>query len=491
MRADVVIAGGGVAGLACGAALAGAGLRVVLAERDERLGGRAASWTDPVTGDAVDLGPHVITSEHRNFLALLERLGTAERVGWQRQPLLTLLDHGRRLRMRAPRWIPPLHALPNLPAALRCVGPRDLLSNARAGWRLARLDEPRSLTLDHEDALAWLRHHGVTPRFVEWFWRPATLALLNVPLEGCSAAALARVFRLMLGRSGYCFGFPRVGLAELFAPACRARIEAAGGAVLSGSPVRELVLDGPRFTGVVLDEGGRIDAACGVLALPPEALGALWPGHGPEAPAWHGRFAPSPYVSTLLWFDRKLTRERFWARAWKRGDLNLDFYELANIRSADPSAPSLVASNAIHAHEAATWSDERIVEATWRELAEFAPAARGARLRHARVHRIPMAVPCPAPGTESLRPSAGTPWSGLWIAGDWTATGLPCSMESAARSAALAAEAVARSLGRELRLALAPPETSGLGGLLRPRRRGGASPLPPADPRTAPARGPS
>ncbi|HJV61725.1 MAG TPA: FAD-dependent oxidoreductase, partial [Albitalea sp.] len=161
--------------------------------------------------------------------------------------------------------------------------------------------------------------------------------------------------------------------------------------------------------------------------------------------------------------------ERFWARVWTPHDLNMDFYDLANIRPVARDAPSVIASNAIHAHASMTLADDHIVMRTLVEIAQFAPEARRARLRHAVVHRIPMAVPCPLPGTESLRPPNLTPLHGVWIAGDWTRTALPASMESAARSGRLAAEQVAARLGRALAISKPPPETTGAIALLRHR----------------------
>ena len=475
MKADVVIAGGGIAGLACGAALAGIGLKVNVFEAVARLGGRACTFQDAHTGDAVDIGPHVITTEHRNFLALLERLGTSPQLLWQPRPLITLLDAGRALRMHAPHWPPPLHGLPNLRNALRCLSLADLWSNRRIAWAAARMNERAVLALDEVDALSYLHRMHVSERCITWFWQSATLALLNVPLAQCSAAALMRGFRLLVGRSGYAFGFPKIGLAELFAPGCVRAIEASGGAVCLNAPVLfPLVRDG-QFAGFQLENGHQAIANAGVLALPPQALAEM----GSRNPSTHvglgrcvddlKRFQPSPYVSTTLWFDRKITRERFWARVWCDGDLNTDFYDLSNIRPLPAGAPSMVAANAIHAHAAQAMSDRQIIQRTQVEIAEFAPQAAQASLVHARVHRIPMAIPYPAPGTETRRPSNRSAIPGLCLAGDWTATGLPCSMESAARSGALAAEIVATSVGRALQIALAPPETQAPVSWLRQR----------------------
>jgi uncharacterized protein with NAD-binding domain and iron-sulfur cluster len=115
------------------------------------------------------------------------------------------------------------------------------------------------------------------------------------------------------------------------------------------------------------------------------------------------------------------------------------------------------------------WPDDRIVEHTIGEVKEFAPLARQARVVHARVHRTAMAIPQPRPGTEALRPRNATPVEGLWLAGDWTDTSLPFSMESAARSGALAAEAVLEAAGHPQALSIAAPDTRGFVRLFRAR----------------------
>lgn len=470
MNTDLLVVGGGVAGLSCAVALADAGLRVMVLDAAARLGGRASSAPDATTGDEVDIGPHVLTSEHRHFMALLERLGTADQVLWQPQPLLTVLERGRVQPMRASRWSPPLHVLPNLPRALRSVSWRDLLSNMRMAWRTLRMDEPARLALDDRNALQWLNDMGVRPAFIRWFWATAAMALLNVPLQRCSAAALAGLFRYMAVRSGYCFGFPRTGLSTMYVPGSTKVIRRAGGDVLADAPVVQLSAGQGRGVKALLADGRAVQAQAAVLAVTPQALARLaTPPLQARAERWSRLFEPSPYVSTCLWFDRRLTQERFWARAWSPSDLNLDFYDLANIRGAPPGAPSVIATNSIYAHDVCAMDDAEIVRRTVCEIAEFAPAAHQARVRHAVVHRIPMAIACPLPGTESARPPAdSTGLPQLWLAGDWTRTGLPSSMESAARSGALAAERAAAFFGCRVRPALPLPAPEGAAAWLSP-----------------------
>jgi 15-cis-phytoene desaturase len=447
MVRDVVIVGGGIAGLACGVALTDAGVRVTVVERDKRLGGRARSWTDAASGDDIDLGPHVLHSEYRNMLAFLERLGTRHLVSWQTDKLLQF-SNGVALRHR--RLPPPLSLLPDL--ALRSgLSPRDLWSNNRPTWDAMRFNEADTPALDSMSALDYLRDAGVTQAMMDWFWAFACLAVLNVPLERCSAAALLRVHSQLIGHRRIHFGFPTVALADLFAPQAATLI----GRVLTGNEVVKM-----ERGGVVLQDGSRIAADRVVSTVPPQV----------EA---------SPYVSSYLWFDRKLTRERFWAQLGAETRLNTDFYDLSNIRRGWEKRPSVIASNIIYSHRAHAMTNEEIVAATQREIASYLPDAAHARVVHAVVNRIPMVIPCPLPGSESARPAPS-----VSLAGDWTRTGLPCSMESAVCSGFMAAEEVLHTRG----IALPVRPADGLAGLvqklrLRSAARGpGARTLPTARP---------
>jgi 15-cis-phytoene desaturase len=459
MVRHVVIVGGGLAGLACAVALGDAGLRVTLIERGRSLGGRARSWVDAASGDTIDLGPHVLHSEYRNMLAFLERLGTRGLVCWQPEKLITLA-------MRPPvvlrhrRLPPPFSLLPDLIAGSG-LSLRDLWSNNRPTWRALQFDEADVPELDRVSAAEYLRAAGASERMIEWFWAFAALAVMNVPLERCSAAALLRVHSQLIGHRRLHFGFPAVGLSELFAPQAAQAIVGSGGRVFLDTEVVEI------SNGVILRDGTRFAADHVVAALPPQTLQKL----GIDAPS----FEPSPYISCYLWFDRKLTSERFWAQPGALARLNTDFYDLSNIRRGWSGRPSLIASNIIYSHRAHALSDAEIVAATQREIAGFLPQAAAARVLHAAVNRIPMGIACPVPGSETKRlPSNEIP--GLSLAGDWTRTGLPSSMESAVRSGWLAAEEVLRAAGRPRELALPKHPNDGFAGLVHRLRRRRAAP---------------
>jgi squalene-associated FAD-dependent desaturase len=471
VETDVIVIGGGLAGLSCAVALCDRGLRVTVLEATGTPGGRARSWTNGHTGDRVDIGPHIFLSDYRNMLALLDRLGTRDRIVWQGRKFLTLVERPEPLVIRMHRLPAPLHLLPSLLKAPQ-VPARDLLSNARVLWRAIRLTNDDVQALDGTSAEEFLRRSGVSAHFIDWFWRTGSMTLMNVPLGKCSAGALMRLFRYLLGASSAEIGLAGIGLGDLYVPAAVKAIEAGGGCVRLHAPVAALLGD-EGATGVRLEDGSELHARCCVAALPPQDLQPLLPA------AWRGRhavfsalssFEPSPYISTVLWFDRKLTNEPFWSKVWSPDTLHYDFYDLSNIRPGWGGRASVIACNLIYSARVPELSDDQVIAAAVREIGEFAPEAANARVVHASVHRIPMAIPSPHPGSERLRPGSKTPIDGLFLAGDWLDTGLPCSMESAVRGGWLAAEQVLAAMDRPASIALPPPETGGLVRLLGHRR---------------------
>jgi 15-cis-phytoene desaturase len=466
-HADVVVVGGGLAGLACGVALCDSGLRVVLLEASDNLGGRARSWTDAATGDVIDIGPHVLLSEYPNMLALLTMLGTRDSVHWQTGKLLRLIDDRRAIDMYQRPLTPPLHLLPSI-AKIGALSLRDKASNRRITWFAMQLTQDDFIALDDMTAMQLLRRYGVTQRFIEWFWASVCMSILNAPLEKCSAGALMRVYSQLIGRRGYRFGFAGGGLAELYAPAARRFMDERGGDIRLRARASSLIEQDGAIRGVALENGARIHAPHCVLAIPPADLAqiaspALARSGCTQLARW---FEPCPYISVYLWLDRKLSQEKFWYRLWRPGHLNCDFYDLSNIRSQWRDRPALVASNIIYSHRAHDLSDAAIVAATHRELSLAVPAANDAAIVHAVVNRIPMAIVCPTPGFEARRPAAAA-LPGLLLAGDWTRTDLPSCMESAVRSGWLAADQILAQRGRPRSYArsLNPPQ--GLAGLVQ------------------------
>ncbi len=317
-RADVLVVGGGVAGLSCAVALSDAGLRTIVLEASAVLGGRARSWPHAATGDTVDIGPHVVHSEYANFLKFLERCGTRECITWQPQPVITIATTPA-FRLRRHALPPPLEVFPDM---LHAPGLklRDILSNMKPSLRALQLEESRLHAFDAMTGLDWLLSCGATPAMIDWFWRLASLATMNVPLERCSAAALMRVHAQITGHRGFHFGFPQVGLSDLYVDQSVAIIESADGCVVFDSRAARSEREGDGHV-VTTDDGRRFAARHLVYAVPPAELRELDATLSPSSP-----IEPSPYKSIYLWFDRPITHELFWAQQPAPGRLNCDFY---------------------------------------------------------------------------------------------------------------------------------------------------------------------
>ncbi|MDB5950949.1 MAG: amine oxidase [Massilia sp.] len=464
---DVVVIGAGIAGLTCALALSDHGMRVTVLERSAIAGGRASSWTDAPTGDRVDIGPHIFHCEYRNMLALLDRLGTRGLITWQPGKLLTIASKPRPLRLRHRPLPPPLSIVPSMLSAPG-LSARDYLSMMRTGWNGMTFGEECVASLDREYALDYFRRQGVSERMIDWWWRFAAMVVTSVPLERCSAASLMRIHAQLSGYRGMHFGFAGVGLGDVYAPAAIAAIEAGGGRVWTNTTVEAITGEGCA-DGVRLAGGAQLRAAQVVSALPPMDLAQILPSSWRQAAPFDRlhAFEASPYVSCYLWFDRPLGVERFVSHLWTRERLNYDFYDLCQIRHGWQGRPTVIASNIIYSHRVHGMTDDDIIRATVAELAEFCPHSTQAALRHARVHRIPMAIPCPTPGFEQLRPASRTKWPGLVLAGDWMQTSLPCTMESAAKSGYMAAETVLQAAGKHVALALDARNYDGIAGAVR------------------------
>ncbi len=450
IETDVVVVGGGLAGITTALGLAQRGVDVTLVERQPRLGGRAQSWEDPTTGDPVHIGPHIFLSEYPNMLKLLDMLGTKDRIVWQDDHFLTLADGERAIVTEQWPLPAPLHFMPTFILDDR-ANFAEKLSNFPVTLYAMLMQEEDVLRLDGMNAYAFLRRMGVSRRFIEDFWSFTCMAIMNVPIEVCSAGALMRFYKRFIGHSEFSFGFPDGGLGDLFAPQAAQMLQEGGHRVLLETSVVEFTGAGEQVTGVLLDDGRRITAKKTIAALPPQTLRQMvrqeWVDeHRVFADLVH--FHPCPYVSSFIWFDRKLTDLKMWARVHCPNDLNCDFYDLSNIHRGWEERPSVITSNIIYCKRAAGMSDEEIIEATVAEIAEFLPRASMDGVEHWVVNRIPMAIHCPFPGTERKRPPVHTPIENLWIAGDWTRTGLPSSMESACMSGWMVADEVLESMGK-------------------------------------------
>jgi zeta-carotene desaturase len=439
----VAIAGGGLAGLAAGCALAEAGFRVTLFERRPYLGGRASSYQHPGTGEIVDNCQHVLLGCCTNLLDFYRRAGVQDKIRWYEK--LTFLEPGGRASLIAPSALPaPLHtALAFLRAD--CLNFRDKMAIGRAMAALAS-----SIPADRgESFLDWLKRHGQTEQAIERFWKTILVSALNEDLDQVSVSYAAQVVRESFLKSAAAgrMGIPTVPLTDLYGTAGD-YIRARGGEIQFRASAESFQT--VPFAVKLTTNGQEQQFDYLVLAVPFDVLGRMLPDTPSAAPlaAALGQFSTSPITGIHLWFDRQISdldhavlldRTIQWMFHKSR-----IIEARLNDENGNGSYIELVVSCSRSLVEK---SKAEIVDLAVREAQEFFPGEPDARLLKSTVIKEVNATYSPRPGIDQYRPKPETAWTRVFLAGDWTATGWPATMEGAVRSGYLAAEAVARFAG--------------------------------------------
>ncbi|MFZ0799300.1 MAG: hydroxysqualene dehydroxylase HpnE [Terriglobales bacterium] len=436
----VAVAGGGLAGLAAGCALAEAGFRVTLFERRPYLGGRASSYQHPGTGEIVDNCQHVLLGCCTNLLDFYRRAGVQDKIRWYER--LTFLEPGGRASVIAPSGLPaPLHtALAFLRAD--CLSIRDKLAISRAMVALA----PSAPADRGESFLDWLKRHGQTEQAIERFWKTILVSALNEDLDQVSVPYAAQVVResFLKSEAAGRMGIPTVPLTDLYSTAGD-YIRARGGEIQVRASV-ESFRAGASEVGVTANgQEQRFDYL--VLAVPFDVLGRMLPDTPAAAPlaAALGEFSTSPITGIHLWFDRQIS-ELDHAVLLDR-TIQWMFHKSRLIESRDNGRGSYVELVVSCSRSLVERSKAEIVDMAVKEAQEFFPAACEAKLLKSTVIKEVHATYSPRPGIDQYRPKPETAWPRVFLAGDWTATGWPATMEGAVRSGYLAAEALTRFAG--------------------------------------------
>ena len=462
----MIVIGGGLAGLAAGVALAEAGCRVRLFEQRPYLGGRATSYALP-NGEHVDNCQHVTLGCCTNLEDFYRRVGAAGKIKFFDR-LVFLDPQGMTGIMKADFLPAPVHMTGSFLFFAPLAYPdkfaiaRALAAILFAGGRPKDAYESEPISM-----LDWLRRHKQTTVAIERFWRVVLVSALNEELSRTDARFAIDVFwkAFLANRTGYRIGVPSVPLAELY-EGCRAAIEKKGGEVILRSPVRSLRFENGALKSAIFDDGRAEIAEAFVLALPHDRIASLLPKEirfANPSLAHLEKFKLSPITGVHFWFDRQVTHEPFITML----DTQTQWiFNKTALYAHAPSKPSAVVPNdetnplssgtgktsgqylqlVISAsYELLRKSREQIIELCLKEVRQALPGAREAQLVKATVIKEAAATFSPEPGIDRWRPAQETKTPGLFLAGDWTATGWPATMEGAVRSGYLAAEAVLRS----------------------------------------------
>ncbi|MFE3601880.1 hydroxysqualene dehydroxylase HpnE [Streptomyces sp. NPDC059142] len=438
-----VVVGGGLAGMTAALHLADAGVAVTLLEGRPRLGGLAFSFR---RGDlTVDNGQHVYLRCCTAYRWFLDRVDGAALAPLQDRLDVPVLDVGRerpRLgRIRRTALPVPLHLAPGL-AAYPHLSLAERASVARAAFALQRLDltDP---ALDGTDFATWLHRHGQSARTVEALWDLVGVATLNATAPNASLALAAMVFKTgLLSEPGAAdIGWSHVPLGDVHDTLARKALDAAG--VRTGTRARVGGVSRADGGGWHVDlDGERLDADAVVLAVPQREAHALLPEGALDAPDRLLDIATAPILNLHVVYGRRVLRRPFFAALGSPVQWVFDRTHASGLTDGQYLAVSQSAAQ--------DEIDTPVAELRARylpELERLLPAARGAEVRDFFVTRERTATFAPTPGVERLRPAVRTRAPGLFLAGAWTATGWPATMEGAVRSGLDAAGAALPALG--------------------------------------------
>ena len=444
----VVIAGAGLAGLTAGVRLADAGFEVSVLERSGRPGGRVRRVTPRGSRAPIDWGQHLMLGCYHESLALAKRLGTESFL--RRVEGLTpfLSGDGQIHPYRLGRLPAPLHVLPAL-AGLTQISMRERLALGLpiAAAKLQRRMRPDRL--DRMSAAYWLEKNGQSKAAIEGFWEPLVLATLNTPIKEASALLLATVIDrgFFANRRDAVPLLPRTTLHDLFAGPAVDAIRSKGGRVCYGQKVEKLIENGNGdLSALLASREEKWEADFFVLALPCWDAGPLLRDKASLRLLSRAaeELGSSPIVTVELWFDRPWMRHPY--AGLLGSPVQWVFNHNAKTRGGNGAAGcrvSLVISPAdsfIHVKKGL------LVDRCLSEILRYFPEAEDARLIDSMALRAPKATFRARPGQNALRPGCRTPFRNLFLAGDWTATGLPATMEGAVVSGNRAAGAISRKV---------------------------------------------
>ena len=445
--------GGGLAGLSSAVALADAGYRVQLLEKRPHLGGRATSYTLP-DGNEVDNCQHLTLGCCTNLADFYARAGASDKVRFY-DTLYFADKSGTRSKMRAVSLPPPLHMAPSF-LGFKSLTLADKLSIANAMMAIA-MSGGKPPNIERISMLDWLHRMNQTPGAIERFWRVVLVSALDEELARSEARYGIEVFwKAFLGsKTGYNIGVPTVPLADLY-DGCEASLRKRGGEVRLRAGAKQVHLDANKFLGVTLEDGTELPADACVLAVPQNLVAEMLPA---ELSADGANLAglkhirTSPITGVHFWFDREVMQEPYLALLdhtvqwiFNKTQLSTDG-AAASKKGRTENAAQYLQLVISASYDLVPKSRQEIIDICRRDLADVLPSTKDAELTKATVIKEVHATFSPEPGIDEWRPAQRTSIPGLALAGDYTATGWPSTMESAVRSGYLAAEAVTEGFG--------------------------------------------
>jgi squalene-associated FAD-dependent desaturase len=464
---DVLILGAGAAGLAAAVALSGAGASVSLLERKPFVGGRAYSYPHPALDEVID-SQHVLLGCCTNLVDLCNLSGASQHIRWY--DTITFLEPSTRSTPSRRSDIAPT-ALPSPGhSALSFLRASMLSLKDKSRITLGLLDFFRSYpATDDQPFSAWLQRTRQTKRAIRHFWEPIIVGTLNDTFDRCSTRYAGQVFHesFLKSAAGGRLGIPSQPLSDFYAAV--AHLAAQQGTALYPRTSIDSIAHLPSgLWQVTASNGDRHHAPTLLLALPFEQTARLL-ATLPETSTPRQRIEPllshfthAPITTIHLWFDRPVTDLDHAALLDTRIQWMFNKTLIRRLETAQAPQGQYLELVISASFSELRQTSEQILAFALVELARFFPAVREAKLLKSGVLKEARATFSVTPGLDRFRPTPDAPGDNLYLAGDWTLSGWPSTMEGAVRSGRLAAEAIAHSTGNTATFLTPPLPPAGL-----------------------------
>lgn len=430
---DILIIGGGVAGLTAAVELASRGYSVTLVERKQRLGGRTYSFIHPETGDEVDNGQHLMMGCYTATLNYLKKIGTLGEVAIQNN-LSIIFRTGNNLsaELKAVTLPAPLNILVGL-LRLKSLSFADRLSLLRIGVDLLVKNPDTNKHLQSISVAQWLDELKQSEENKKYLWDIIAIGALNDSTERISAALFAKVLKTTFfgARKNSSMVIPKKGLSAVLVDGAAEFINKHGGKILTNTSIVKIENRKSKIENITLDNGEVISPKIVISAVPyfdiPKVFGSA------EAIGLQNldMFVSSPIITIHLWFDAHFVKEKFAALFDSPIHWVFNKSKIYGKENEGLMYLSLVVSGA---HDLVEKEKEELVELAHNELKRFYPAASIAKIIHSLIIKEKRATFSPKVGIEQFRPSHTTSINNLFLAGDWTDTKLPATIEGAVQS---------------------------------------------------------
>jgi len=433
---DVIILGGGLAGLSAAVELCARGYKILLLEQRPRLGGRTYSFVDETTGDIVDNGQHLLMGCYHETRSYLEQIGSGHLATLQPHLRIDFLRPNKpAASLSCPPLPAPFHILGGL-IGLSTVSLADRLKLLRVGLALQRTSAEKERRLDSLTVDEWLETLGQSAENRKYLWDVIAIGSLNDSPQSVSALLFFRVLRAaFLGkRENSSLLVPRAGLSELLVDPAARFIESHGGEIKLRSGATKLEKDGGRIKAVRCEDGSSYQADFFISAVPHTAVSGLLES---ESLSHIRHFSSSPIITINLWLDREILDKDFTAVLDSR--IQWIFNRTALLSRKSSHAHQYLSIVISAATDFIEKGGNHLVQIAVDDLRTILPEASRAHVVHSLIIKEKRATFTPKPGLESQRPSPRSEFENLFLAGDWTATGYPATIEGAVMSGKRAA----------------------------------------------------